>query len=337
MGILGARRACGLGLNTASMSAGEPDRGTSSWPPRPNPSRTTAGPFGGVLAVAKSLMRPGPPARYSARVDCPACAGQLEQREVAGARLRRCGGCGGVLIGRPALARLREAPPSETELGDDAGARSPAPSPGGKAVTRTCPGCGRSMLGFAYGGGNTRVEGCDACEHLFLEHGELGAILHEARHGIALDEAAQRTLYQHRAWGTFSKIDSAEAGIATAGVAALYLFLRLVGALGALGASAFTVLPATALAAGLFVWRRRRLRAQKERAGERLERMKEAELWRIEQAARAASTARPAPEPGGALPSSSPGTASKSAACPFCRARLPAGTTHCSACDTDFG
>jgi hypothetical protein len=64
-------------------------------------------------------------------------------------------------------------------------------------------------------------------EHLFLERGELGAILHEARHGIALDEAAQRTLYQHRAWGTFGKIDSAEAGIATAGVVALYLFLKL--------------------------------------------------------------------------------------------------------------
>jgi hypothetical protein len=197
------------------------------------------------------------------------------------------------------------------------------------------------MLGFAYGGGNTRVEGCDACEHLFLERGELDAILHEARHGIALDEAAQRTLHQHRAWGALGTIDSAEVGLATAGVVALYLFLKLVGKL---GPSAFTVSLAAALAAGLFVWWRRRLRAQKERAEVRLERIKEAELWRIEQAARAASTARSASEParsasepGSALPSSSPGRARKSAACPFCRARLPGGTTHCSACDTDFG
>jgi hypothetical protein len=188
------------------------------------------------------------------------------------------------------------------------------------------------MLGFAYGGGNTRVESCDACDHLFLEDGELGAILHEARHGIELDEAAKRSLHQHRAWGAWSEISGTEAGLAVACVVALYLFLGLVDEL---GTSTFTVSLAAALAAGVFVWWRGRLRAQKERAGERLKRLEEAELWRLEQAARAASPV--GSEPGGALPSSSPGAARKSIACAFCGARLPGGTTHCSACDTDFG
>src|SRR5687767_68894 len=95
-------------------------------------------------------------ARYPPQVDCPACAGRLEPRDVAGERLQRCRGCGGILIGRPALARLRETQPSAAALAD--GPRTAA-APAGEAVIRTCPGCARSMLGFAYGGGNTRVEG----------------------------------------------------------------------------------------------------------------------------------------------------------------------------------
>ncbi|MEJ7733496.1 MAG: zf-TFIIB domain-containing protein [Polyangiaceae bacterium] len=261
---------------------------------------------------------------YDPGVQCPGCAAALDDRTVLGRHARVCGGCGGIWIGRPDVLALRQVSPAEHPLlGLRSGATAPAAAVGGTAL-RACPACAGRMHGFAFAGGNTRVEACDACDHVFLERGELAAIADEAHHGIAMSEAARQGLHAHRLESTWARMSGTELAIVVAGVLALYLFVRIVHDL---GPTSITVVVGAVVALGLFVFWRRKLRNEHAEASARLGRLMDAEEYRLASASSAAAPAGEREERPRAAPR----------ACPFCGAALPPQVSHCTACDSDFG
>jgi Zn-finger nucleic acid-binding protein len=262
-------------------------------------------------------------------VECPSCAATLVPRAFAAETLLACSECRGVVARREAVARLRAQRPEDH--GWLAEAR-PAPSPPPSTV-RTCPTCRGKMTGFAYGGGNNRVEACEKCEQLFFDRGELGAVLGEARRGIEMSEDARSALHVHRVTTTHERISSAELGLSLLGLGAVYVVFRATARLG-LSAAGITVVAAITVIAAL--WYRRRLLRERAEGTQRLGRLMDAEMWRHEEAERQGTLApeTPAPAPSPARASS---VGARGRTCPFCSASLPAGSTHCSVCDSDFG
>ncbi len=261
---------------------------------------------------------------------CPACGAELAKRVVAGESLLACSLCEGLLVARAVVARLRERRlQMDLELPGAGPDHPPAATPatGAERTGSTpCPSCRRTMHRYAYGGGNTRVEICDACDHLFFDRGELRAVLEEARRGITMSEEAKGLLHVHRVVATQGRLWNAELGLSLVGLAAAYFFLRV--ALGR-GMTAVALTGGAAVAVtGYLVYRRRLVREQED-AGGRLGRLMDAEAWRLDQAKRA-SAAVAAKAVAKAAPA-------KARSCPFCAAPLSAGSTHCSACDSDFG
>lgn len=217
---------------------------------------------------------------------------------------------------RSAVVRLRDLnPTAHPWLGDR------AVTPAAAVELRACPACGARLQSYAFGGGNTRVDACDACEHVFLDRGELAAIVREARDGIAMSEDARQQLHVQRVVTTWQRFSNAELAFALVAVAAVsvvaHLTLELERDLSAIGTIAVA-------AVGLFLfWRHQRnaLR-EKNEASERLARLMDAEHHRLD---------------GRSRRSSSKPSWSRAETCPFCKAPRSASSTHCATCDSDFG
>jgi hypothetical protein len=197
------------------------------------------------------------------------------------------------------------------------------------------------MLSFAFGGGRTHAESCHKCEGIFFDRGELGRVLEEQRSGIALNEDNRQVLHRHKLMLAWDRLDRAHAAIVLAVIAGPYTFVKLVGrhGWGLASAAGFAYL------LFLVLWiRARRLRTRAERHTKDLI---DGEQRRIEAKTRGEAPAGPwAPVPktgesaSGGTPASGPSRSSgakRGRPCPFCAAPLPAGTTHCDACDSDFG
>ena len=259
---------------------------------------------------------------YDPGVQCPGCASALDDRDLLGRHARGCEGCGGLWMARPDVLALRQVSPAEHPL--LAGRASPAAGNSGRATFRACPGCAGRMHGYAFAGGNTRVEACDACDHVFLERGELAAIVDEAHHGIEMSEAARQGLHAHRLESTWARMSGAELAIVVVGVFALYLFARIVQDL---GPSSISVLVGGVVALTVFVVWRRKLRGEHAKASARLGRLMDAEEHRLASASSGAPPSARRDERPRATPR----------ACPFCGAALPPQGSHCRACDSDFG
>ena len=137
-----------------------------------------------------------------------------------------------------------------------------------------------------------------------------------------MTDDAKGLLHAHRVVATQERLWNAELGLSLVGLVAVYFFLQLALDLG-MTAVALTAGAAVAVT-GYLVYRRRLDRERKD-AGGRLDRLMDAEVWRLDQAARAsvAVVAKAAP--------------AKARSCPFCAAPLAGGSTHCSSCDSDFG
>jgi Zn-finger nucleic acid-binding protein len=255
-------------------------------------------------------------------VNCPACSAAFEKQTIAGQGIAACASCRGMWIARASVVALRDVDPNEHPwLGDPVGEAVPAALTTGR---RKCPGCGVAMHGYAFGGGNTKVEACDRCEHVFLDRGELASIVREGREGIAMSDDAQQQLHLHRVGATWQRMSNAELGLTVIGVVALLVFVRVSLEL---ELSPFGIALAVVIAVGLWWWLRRALLRDRKHASERLGRLMDGEHHRQHDASRPRPP--PAPTP---LPRSQ---AAKK--CPFCSAPLGDDTTHCHACDSDFG
>jgi len=255
------------------------------------------------------------------QVNCPACSGAFEERAIGGHALMACGGCRGLWIARGAVAALRELDASQHQWLQVPGAYE-APSAAAAGV-RKCPRCRATMHAYAFGGGNTRVEACDPCEHVFLDRGELAQIAREARDGIEMSEEARQQLHVARVTATSARISSAELGLSLVGVIGAYVFARIVLEL---GPSALVVTAAAALAVGIALWLRRSWTRDKAEASARMRRLMDAEYHRLDTSARQEAS-----------PPAKMNRAAGTRPCPFCGHGLPPGTTHCDKCDSDFG
>lgn len=268
---------------------------------------------------------------------CIECGAAPGERRVAGEALFECRSCGSVRVPRPALNRLR----SLSSSSDAAIADLLSGPPGERSAPRglrqrRCPACKGPLLSHAFAGGNVRVESCEACDLVYLRRPELAALLKEARDGIEMSEEARATLVQERMLAAGNRLSAAELGLSTGVLVAVVMFLRIVVRV---GFSMSVVAAAAAIVLGMFVLRRRRLRRQRSEELARMERLAAAEVFRLEQ------KERTAPRRGEGAPSirtrsesiPKPAASSKPRLCPVCTAKLPAGTTHCAQCDSDFG
>ena len=256
-------------------------------------------------------------------MNCPACAAELEELQIGGVRLQHCKGCRGTLLAKSDVRVLSKADISaqaalrvETE---ELVVRAPK-------VLR-CPSCGKPMLSYAFGGGNTRAEGCEACERAFFDGGELAHALEEMRSGIKMSEDTRTLLHGHKVMSAWDRMSRAELGMIAALTAALGTFVVLIRR------GRMSLLIAGAIAFGLYIIYRWRAERSRIAAAKQLEQLVGDESARQEASARAAAPAGPwAPQGVARVAPSKP-----TRVCPFCSAALPAGSTHCNACDSDFG
>lgn len=283
------------------------------------------------------------PVTTTAPIACIDCSALPAPRPVAGESLSECPSCGGVRVSRPVLNRLRGMSPAAHPL-------LAAPPPGDGAASkmariRRCPACQTTVLSHTFGGGNVRVESCEACDLVFLEKGRLAAIVKESRDGIEMSDDAKAVLHHERMMAAGRRFTAADFGVGTAALTALIVFFRIAvrtafstAAIGAAGL----------VAVGFLVYHRRRWGRQRTEEAARMERLEQAELFRLEQVERekvrreaAASDGRPATvvdsRPTPVIESRPAARSSKPRPCPVCKAKLPEGTTHCAACDSDFG
>lgn len=104
-------------------------------------------------------------------LDCPVCAGPLQDADVAGYPARVCGLCFGALLRMDLLVSLTDAvrltagPPLES---------LPPRTQQPDHRTIVCPLGTHQMLSHVYGGpGNVVVDTCEACRVVWLDPGEL--------------------------------------------------------------------------------------------------------------------------------------------------------------------
>lgn len=227
--------------------------------------------------------------------------------------MQRCTGCRGVLLAKSDVRALSQVDPGRHEV-----LRASAE----ELVTRStkvlrCPRCAKPMLSYAFGGGNTRAEGCETCGLAFFDGGELARALEEMRSGIAMSEETRTALHAHRAMSTWDRVGRAEVAM----IAALGLGLVTFVVLTRRGRTSLLV--AGVIAFAVYVFYRWKAERSKIAASKQLDQLIANEAALVARSAR--RSAPPAP------------TSKPTRPCPFCAAKLPVGTTHCNACDSDFG
>lgn len=272
---------------------------------------------------------------------CLDCGAPPVERRVEGERVLECTACGSLRVDRDALNRLRGASPDAHPLLAGSPDDPPANAPS-KATVRRCPVCRGTLVTHPFGGGNVRVESCEACEVVFLRKGRLAAIVKETRDGIQMSADARAVLHQHRMMAAGSHFSRAEFGLSTAGLVALVLFLRIVVRT---GFSMTAAIAGGAIAIGVLVVRQVHYRAVRAQAAEKMDRLAAEELARLDEKAppdaHAPEVRALAEGDSGARRASAAKSVvsrdTRSRACPMCRAPLPGGSTHCKACDSDFG
>ena len=106
---------------------------------------------------------------------CPLCHEPLVSAVIKDIPILSCPHCRGNLIAQSKmLPILRQAPPPDPIVEE-------IPSPPNKTeLTRTvvCPACQKVMAVYPYGGaGNVIIQGCEPCELIWLDFGELSKML----------------------------------------------------------------------------------------------------------------------------------------------------------------
>ena len=107
---------------------------------------------------------------------CPVCSLALVDASFAGARLRYCTRCRGMLFAMEVFADLVPALRSGHE-GD--GVIAPAPDPSDLQRRLSCPHCHQAMETHFYAGpGNVILSDCEHCSLDWLDHSKLMRIAH---------------------------------------------------------------------------------------------------------------------------------------------------------------
>lgn len=106
---------------------------------------------------------------------CPCCHNTLVAASIEGTRVAYCTRCRGILVDRTVFAGVISYLRSR--------ATTPAVTPRPVDLTQLerrlhCPQCNRSMdVNPYYGPGNIVIDACGACQLLWLDHGELAAVI----------------------------------------------------------------------------------------------------------------------------------------------------------------
>ena len=112
---------------------------------------------------------------------CPVCAVPLWNATLAGAPLRTCKKCRGMLVAMGAFQGLIEQVRAE-HGGSELPATSDEVDPGRKLE---CPACHQTMEShFYYGGGHVVMEDCERCELNWLDGGALMRIVRAPRQEV---------------------------------------------------------------------------------------------------------------------------------------------------------
>lgn len=109
---------------------------------------------------------------------CPACRRELHQASAEHQIMEACPNCHGILMSAPAFSEVIAA--KRARLSDFEG---PPRAIGTGELDRVlfCPGCGRKMDTFPYGGaGNIVMDNCPRCDLNWLDHTELHRVVHGA-------------------------------------------------------------------------------------------------------------------------------------------------------------
>jgi Zn-finger nucleic acid-binding protein len=119
------------------------------------------------------------------RLKCPMCCTSLATAVVNDARILACPKCHGNLIPQSQLQSIiKAASPVDSDL-----ARFNRP-PDMTELKRklACPACQRTMETYAYGGGGAVIiQGCGACQVIWLDFGELAKIIWAVQNTQAID------------------------------------------------------------------------------------------------------------------------------------------------------
>lgn len=107
---------------------------------------------------------------------CPACRKSLVSAIVKDTRIWSCPNCRGNLIAQSKmLPILRQVQKANSSVGED-----PQPIPNKSELKRAaaCPSCQKKMEAYPYGGpGNVIIQGCEECQLIWLDFGELSQII----------------------------------------------------------------------------------------------------------------------------------------------------------------
>lgn len=302
----------------------------------------TPSPRAGVPRLDLRVRFADPPAHVAesgapSSTVCPEHGEPLADRRLLEHGYQECKLCGLALIPRATLNHLRDKASllPDVLLGASAGAGvHPSPSRGG--LPRRCPVCQSRLNRHTFGGGNVRVESCEDCELVLLGRADIAAIVKEARDGIQMSDDAHAVLHHQRMLGAGNQLLAAELGLGTVVLVAVLVFLRIVLRV---GFSTGILAAAAIIALGVALHLYRKWSRRKAEATAKMERLAAAEIFRQEQKAREAASPAPAADSQPRPVSSSPATPrpGKPRRCPVCRASMPAATTHCTTCDSDFG
>lgn len=269
---------------------------------------------------------------------CPEHGEPLADRRLLEHAYQECKLCGIAVIPRATLNHLRDKASQLPEALLGAAGGSPSAGAGASSrggLPRRCPVCQSRLNKHAFGGGNVRVESCEACELVLLGRSDIAAIVKEARDGIQMSDEAHAVLHHQRMLGAGNQLLAAELGLGTVVLVAVLVFLRIVLRV---GFSTGVLAAAAIIALGVALHLYRKWSTRKAEATAKMERLAAAELFRHEQKAREAASPAPAADSPPPNPISPRLTgAGKPRRCPVCRASLPAATTHCTTCDSDFG
>ena len=168
---------------------------------------------------------------------CPVCQGDLQTLALGGQSIERCGICGAAWIGRETILALRG-----QGLADHPLLKSVEGASGTERARfdqLDCPSCGAKMRVYDYRGGAVTVDQCVACDHIFLDAGELAGILKEWDEGFELsDEAKQALMVHHLELGAATEGPGWTLLVAILG-AILWFALRLFGVSHEMGLNEF--------------------------------------------------------------------------------------------------
>lgn len=173
----------------------------------------------------------------------------MQARRLAGQTFSQCESCAGIWIPRGTILRLRGHGLESHPL-----LRHDQPSKRDRSERLACPRCGKVMHVYDYRGSKVTVDQCQPCDHVFLDAGELAAILRDWEKGLVLDENSRGALLELHVGKAAATEGTEHVSLIVFSVIAVLVAVRiaLVSTDGVIG---FAVAVALALLSAIIAWR----------------------------------------------------------------------------------